>query len=584
MNRKLKCFISLALFTGSLIFPVSVLSANKHFPATPVSPKNYEDLAGINPVTDCSALQQTDLTSIAGEGSQVLKATLDENRKVCIVTGRLAPQIGFEVRLPTENWRQRSLQIGCGGLCGRISDEIGAADGCPHITDGSFVTSATDMGHTVADGSFGKDSRLRTDFAYRSVHLTAQATRALITAFYGQNARYSYFTGCSDGGREALMAAQRYPDDFDGIIAGAAAMNFQTQNGVYHPWLAQINTDNDGNHILLADKLTLIHKAVVSQCDSLDGDKDGLISNPLSCSPDLQNLLCPSAQSDTSQCLTAQELDVLNKIYQGPKDPESGLSLLAGGPLPGAELAWKGIFIPESKKGPLFSTKIGQDANDVLFKKEDTPEKFDLRRIKFDASYFDKLSKLHRFYDSTNPDLHAFYQRGGKLILWHGLADQHISPLNTINYHLAVQKTMGKTVTSQFERLYLLPGVYHCGGGEGPDSIDLLSPVMAWVEKNIPPHEILTVQRNNNEAGTFGQPTSLIVGNKSQSSEHEGKESSVVQVRPVYPYPEVAVYNGHGDRNIPENYHPVIFDKMDNLTQWLGDKFFSPYEFLNSSD
>ncbi|EOV48837.1 tannase/feruloyl esterase family alpha/beta hydrolase [Escherichia marmotae] len=584
MNRKLNCFISLALFTGSLIFPVSVLSANQHFPVTPVSPKNYEDLPGITPVTDCSTLQQTDLTSIAGEGSQVLKATLDEKRKVCIVTGRLAPQIGFEVRLPTENWRQRSLQIGCGGLCGRISDEVGAADGCTHITDGSFVTSATDMGHTVADGSFGKDSRLRTDFAYRSVHLTAQATKALITAFYGQNARYSYFTGCSDGGREALMAAQRYPDDFDGIIAGAAAMNFQTQNGIYHPWLAQINTDNDGNHILLADKLTLIHKAVVSQCDALDGDKDGLISNPLSCSPDLQNLLCSSAQSDTSQCLTAQELDVLNKIYQGPKDPQSGLSLLAGGPLPGSELAWEGIFIPESKKGSLFSTKIGQDANDVLFKKEDTPEKFELRRIKFDASYFDKLSKLHRFYDSTNPDLHAFYQRGGKLILWHGLADQHISPLNTINYHLAVQKTMGKTVTSQFERLYLLPGVYHCGGGEGPDSIDLLSPVMAWVEKNIPPHEILTVQRNNNDAGTFGQPTSLIVGKESQSSEHEGKEPSVMQVRPVYPYPEIAVYNGHGDRNIPENYHPVIFNKMDNLTQWLGDKFFSPYQFLNSSD
>lgn len=572
--------ISVILSAAGGLWSASVLAAE-----TQPSSAEPAPLSAVMPVMSCSALMKTDLTAIGGTGSRVTSASeiTDHGVQVCQVAGVLAPQIQFQASLPMTHWQQRFLQIGCGGLCGQIPREIGAANGCAQINDGSFVTSSTDMGHQGSDGAFGHDQQLRADFAYRGVHLTSVATKALIKAFYGQDARFSYFSGCSDGGREAVMEAQRYPTDFNGIIAGAPAMNFLTQNGVNHPWLAQSNTGPDGKPILLENKLALIHKAVLAQCDALDGDPDQLISNPMACHPKLKSLLCKPGSTATGNCLTAQELAVVDKVYRGPVDPKSGKPLLAGGPLPGSELAWAGIFVPAASSDMLFSKKIGEDANDVLFTHADTPARFDLQGLKFDAAYFAKLSKLHAFYDATNPDLTAFYQHQGKLILWHGLADQHISPMNTINYHLAVQKTMGEQKMSAFERLYLIPGMYHCSGGEGPNQLDLLTPMMAWVEQGQAPQAVLAKKYEQQTANGFGQPTAMkkAAADSKLPKKPDMVNGKLLETRPVYPFPAIAVYRGHGDKTQASSYHAVMPKHKLGMTDWLGRDFYTPYTFLN---
>ncbi|EGH44764.1 feruloyl esterase, partial [Pseudomonas syringae pv. pisi str. 1704B] len=325
---------------------------------------------------------------------------------------------------------------------------------------------STDMGHQAADEHFGDDPQKRADFAHRGVHLTALASKKLIAAFYGRKAQYAYFSGCSDGGREALIEAQRYPDDFGGIIAGAPALNFQVQKTLYHGWMARSNRGADGKPILLASRLPLLHKAVLEQCDLLDGQIDGLIADPRICHFDPAALQC-KASADPTTCLSAEEVATVRRFYEGPKDPVSGERLTLGGPQPGSELAWAGVFVPISADQTVYSEKAALEAiRNVVFEKN-PPAGFDLNALDFDKKTFDQLRPLHALYDATNPDLSPFASRGGKLILWHGWADPNVSPLNTLAYHEGLEAEMGKTRTEAFSRLYMLPGVYHCGGGGG---------------------------------------------------------------------------------------------------------------------
>ena len=315
----------------------------------------------VRPTTTCAALATVDLSTIGGAGSKVTTAMETTNaagQPVCAVEGTLAPAITFAVQLPTEHWTQRYLQIGCGGLCGSMGGSVGAADGCAPLNAGGFVLAATDMGHQDQDGTFGKDPAKRADFAHRAQHVTAVAAKALIQAFYGQPQRYAYFSGCSDGGREALIEAQRYPEDFNGIIAGAGALNFIVQNAVFHAWQARANVGADGKPVLLAARLPLLHAAVITACDALDGLEDGLISNPLVCRFDPAILQCPAAANDTSACLTAAEIAVVRKLYDGPRDAATGTSLTPGGPQYGSELAWAGVYVPEAADGAIFSEKV----------------------------------------------------------------------------------------------------------------------------------------------------------------------------------------------------------------------------------
>ncbi len=523
------------------------------------------DLPVVLPRASCASLAGVDLTAIGGTGSRVASAVAAsgaEGHAVCAVTGTLAPAITFRIELPTRSWTQRYLQTGCGGLCGRLGIDIGAADGCPTVAAGGFAVASTDMGHEGRDGSFGRNPQARADFAYRGVHLTALAARALTRAFYGQPARYRYFSGCSDGGREALVEAQRFPGDFDGIVAGAPAMNFVVQNSLYHSWQARANTGPDGKAILTASRLPLLHAAVVAACDGLDGRVDGLIATPGRCRFDPLTLVCRPGEAP-ARCLTPVEAMVARRFYDGPRDPVSGERLTQGGPQYGSELEWAGVYVPPAPDAPIFSALIARDSMATLIFPDGKP--VTVGDVTFDRATFDRLQARHTLFDATDPDLAAFAEHGGKLILFHGWADPHISPLNTIAYHQAVLRQLGAARTAGFERLYLMPGMSHCSGGEGPSAFDLLTPVMAWVERGIAPQAILTRSQTQSR---FGQPPSL--------SAPAGGASAPRRSRPVYPYPFIAAYRGSGNPDDAGSWSqgeavPVA------VPTWAGSGFYAPY-------
>ncbi|RMV78624.1 Tannase [Pseudomonas caricapapayae] len=535
---------------------------------------NIARLAVVKPVGACSALADVDLNDIGGQGSRVLTASESsrDGVAVCAVEGRLAPEIGFRLELPTAAWQQRYLQVGCGGLCGNINSTVRAADGCTPLYTGAFAVASTDMGHRAADNHFGDDPQKRADFAHRGVHLTALASKKLIMAFYGRKAEYAYFSGCSDGGREALIEAQRYPEDFDGIIAGAPALNFQVQKTLYHGWMARSNRGSDGKPILLASRLPLLHKAVLDQCDVLDGQIDGLIADPRICHFDPAVLQC-KASADNANCLSAEEVATVRRFYEGPKDAVSGARLTMGGPQPGSELAWAGVFVPVSADQTVYSETAAREAiGNVVFEKNPGAD-FDLNALNFDKKTFDQLRPLHTLYDATNPDLSRFASRGGKLILWHGWSDPNISPLNTLAYHEAVEAQMGKSRTEAFSRLYMLPGVYHCGGGEGPSLIDLLTPIMTWVEKSQAPDAIVTRQAGPEKAGNRQRPLREALP-ASMVKENVGNRG---RTRMVFPYPFMAEYDHKGYSKNANSYQRAQPLTTDKTPQWMGSDFFRPY-------
>ncbi|MCG7389860.1 tannase/feruloyl esterase family alpha/beta hydrolase [Pantoea sp. ACRSB] len=547
------------------------------------------DLAMLKPAVSCDSLKSADLTDIGGKGSRVDSAAAIKmnNAQWCQVEGTLAPEISFRLLLPTDNWNQRYMQTGCGGLCGSITLQPGAAAGCAPLNSNGFAVAATNMGHREDEADWGNDPRKRSDFAWRGQHLTALAAKKLIAAFYHKPAAYAYFNGCSDGGREALTEAQRFPHDFNGIIAGAAAMNFQVQNAMYHAWQVVSNRDKEGNALLTAKDLPLIHQAVLSQCDALDGQKDGLIAAPEACYPNLETLRCKADQQD-GKCLSSAQLTALKKLYDGPRD-ETGRKLIVGGPQYGSELAWQGVFIPEEKSQPVMSSMIALSSlRYVNFVTNPSPS-FTLSEVKFDSKTFTELSKLHNLYDATNPDLRAFAKAGGKLIVWHGWADPHISPLNSIAYHNALGKEMGTSQRQAFERLYLLPGVYHCSNGEGPSLVDFLTPMMNWVEAGKAPDAVTTWQALPQQKNSFGQPVGAggkppAKGGPAPGAKMERADMQLETIpasaasRPVYPYPRYAVWDGKGDVKQASSYVPKTLPAINTHYDWAGTDFYQPYQ------
>jgi hypothetical protein len=613
-----------ALSSGLLWVGLSAALSSPAFAAQATAPASGSGLAVVPATASCESLARVDLADIGGAGSRVT-ATREQTKggiTTCTVTGVLAPAIGFQVALPTQGWTQRLMQVGCGGLCGRVSMNAGAADGCEPLADGQFVIAGTDMGHEGMDSAFGRDPQQRVDFAYRGVHLTAVAAKRLVKAFYGRKEAFAYFNGCSDGGREALMEAQRFPEDFDGIIAGAAAMNFQVQNSLYHAWQVRANTGADGKPILLAGRLALLHRAVLAQCDAADGQVDGLVSDPQACHFDPVVLQCAKAENrDDASCLSAAEVGAARRLYDGPRDPATGRRLTAGGPQPGSELAWAGVFISPSADRDPMSVMISLGVLRDLAFETAPPAGFKLADLKFDAATFDLLRPRHALYDATNPDLGAFAARGGKLIIWHGWSDPHISPLNSISYHEALRRQLGDARVAAFERLYLLPGVWHCSGGEGPSALDLLTPMMAWVEQGVAPEVVVARQPSARErrsgfgqvdgkpqgdgppgappggpgmpdggprGGAGGPPPGAGLAGSAPPMMHDGppmgpmgmasaKADPRAALRPLYPYPYRAAWDGHGDAADPASYKPVLLTPPTALFDWLGADFYTPY-------
>lgn len=444
----------------------------------------------------------------------------------CRVIGVSRPtadsQIGFELWIPEgAAWNGRYLQIGNGGFAG----SIGYASMVRGVM-GGYATAGTDDGHQSAIGTdaawaMGHPEKV-VDFGYRALKETTDAAKALLTAYEGKPPRYSYFNGCSDGGREALMEAQRYPADFDGIVAGDPAndwVRLLSASG----WNYQALNKNPASFIPAA-KLKALDAASRAQC----GDAEGVIENPLVCRFDPSKLLCAGAETD--ECLTAPQVDALKRIYFGAHNPRTGERIMWGFD-PGGEsgpLGWRPWIIggAPGPAGHALQYEFGRNFFQYVVKAD---SKFDLLDLNFDTDVADARARFEKTFSSLDPDLSAFKRRGGKLIQYHGWADPAIPPRSSIAYYDTVQGKMGST--ADFYRLFMVPGMLHCAAGPGPNQFDHQGVISAWVEKGEAPDRILATKR----AG-------------------DSPSGAVQFSRPLCPHPAVAVWDGKGDRAKAESW------------------------------
>ena len=455
----------------------------------------------------------------------------------CRVAGLLRPttdsEIRFEVWLPEQGWNGRYLGVGNGGFAGAI----GYQQFTGYLKRG-FAVAGSDAGHqaesTDASWAYGHPEKVK-DFGWRAVHLTAVRARQIITAYYGKPEQKAYFDACSDGGREALMEAQRFPEDYDGILAGAPANAWSTMLAAGAAGMQ--NLIGDPRSYISDKKLPAIQKAALDACDALDGVKDGIISNPAQCHFDPAVRLCKTG--DGLDCLTQPQIDALRKLYEGARDSKG--KLVFPGFTMGDETAWKPWVVGEDPGGSLFSQFVQNNFRYVVT----GDPKWNVLTANFDETLRQSNEKSAADLDSTNPDLSQFAGRGGKLILYHGWNDPANSPWNTIAYYKEVQKAMGAEKADSFTRLYMIPGMEHCAGGPGPSAFGqfgmgtanrpangLFDSLQDWVEKGSPADDVVATKYAQGAGGAM----------------------KAVMTRPLCAYPAVAKYKGSGDSNDAANF------------------------------
>lgn len=429
----------------------------------------------------------------------------------CRVTATLTPssdsEIKIEVWMPTSGWNGKLQSVGNGGWAGVISYGALAT-----ALTGGYASASTDTGHTSNGGSFalGHPEKM-TDFAYRSVHVMTVAAKEIIAAFYGRGPDISYWNGCSTGGRQGLTEAQRYPSDYNAIIAGAPANN-RIHLYVWSVSVAQTVHKNEANYIP-PSKYPMIHKAVLDACDSLDGLKDGLIGDPRLCHFDPKVLACKGG--DQPSCLTAPQVETAQRIYSAAKDPRTGQEIYPGLE-PGSELGWA------IHAGPQPSSYAIDGFRYVTFKNPD----WDYRTLNLDSDVAFAENVDNGATSAMDPNLKEFFGHGGKLLMYHGWSDPNIAPLNSINYYQSVLKTIGVAADNSI-RLFLFPGMGHCGGGEGPNTFDAMGTLTQWFEKGQAPGEVIATHRANGVAD---------------------------RTRPICAYPQIARYKGGGSIDDAANF------------------------------
>ena len=492
----------------------------------------------------------------AATGAPGMPAPAGNLPEHCVVKAVATPtsdsEIGFEIWLPAAaKWNGKYEQWGNGGWAGSILPAY-LADGVSR----GYAVAATDDGHkgipTDASWVIGHPEKL-VDFAYRAVHLTSVYARAIVEAFYGKEAHRGYFVGCSDGGREALMEAQRFPEDFDGIIAGAPANNWSGLMAAM-AWDEQAILTTPESAIPPA-KLPAIQKAALDACDALDSVKDGLIEDPRACHFNPDVLACKQG-TDTSDCLTAPQLSALKKVYSGPRDPRYGKQIYTG-LAPGTENGNGGWSVWVTSPKPESATQF-KFANSGFGQSVYEQPAWDFRTLTFTDELDFAYHKNGWILDATSPDLRSFRDHHGKLIQYHGWGDAAISPYNSIAYYVSVEDFMTKypdpradasRPVSDFYRLFMVPGMGHCALGAGPNHFgnplqatdptdperDVLAALDRWVETGAAPDHII------------GQGP--VPG-----------DSSKKLTRPLCPYPQVARYKGRGDPYDAANFACAIPD------------------------
>ena len=421
----------------------------------------------------------------------------------CRVAAVIAPSadshIEVEFWMPAADWNNKFEAVGNGGFAGTISYAAMAAA----LREG-YATASTDTGHKGGSAVFAVDHPEKyIDFAWRAVHEMTVKAKSLVMVYYGKAALYSYWNGCSTGGRQGLKEAQRFPEDFDAILAGAPA-NYETH---LHAWTVEVGAAaiKGNENVLPASKMPILNRAVLASCDSLDHVKDGLLNDPRKCKFDPAVLLCNGAETEI--CLTADQVAAVKRIY-APAKFKNGQIIFPSFE-PGSELAWPNVV--SNLKPP----QIGIDT--FMYLTYADPQwdwhNFDLDR---DTPAADK--KDDGVINAIDPDLSRFKARNGKLLMYHGWNDTAIAPENSINYHTSVLKKMGSKQDDWF-RLFMVPGMQHCGGGPGPNQFNGMAALERWREAGTPPDVLVA---------------SHVTG------------STVDMSRPLCPYPQVAVHKGTG--------------------------------------
>lgn len=429
-----------------------------------------------------------------------------EKVSFCRVAGTIGRAMKFEIWLP-EDWNGRFMAQGNAGYTGGIN--------YPHMRDAldrGFATASSDLGHESKDMNdvtwmHGHNQDL-INFGYRAHHLLAERAKQIIQAYYLKSARYNYFNGCSSGGWQGLTEAQKFPDDYDGIIAGAPAHDFvrlqakpilQAQMRMSHP---------EGD--LTQEQSQALAAAAIAKCDPEDGVTDGLISHPLSCDFDPKELQCPARGEKPDNCLSEAQVTRARSLY-GEQSTEKGLRLYPGPAY--------GVPVQASNPRPVAETGLVR----ALDSKPDWDEKtFDPDKDipQLESVFASDMSAM-------NPDLRIYYSNGGKIIVYQGWMDPGISPYHALQYRQMVEQKLGSGITNSFYRVFMVPGMGHCGGGPGPDQFDMITAMQNWVEDGKAPERIVA---------------------------SKVKDGKVTRSRPLCAFPKIPVYNGTGSTDSAQNF------------------------------
>jgi hypothetical protein len=443
----------------------------------------------------------------------------------CRVVGVIGIEINFELLLP-DQWNGRFVMGGGGGFVGEVqNNERG------RVHEG-YATVGTDTGHKgsgiKADWAYNNLER-QVNFGHLAVHRTAEVAKAILYHFYGTDSAYSYFLGCSRGGGQAMMEAQRYPDDFDGIVAGAPAFTWPAvgaefiQNMQYlYPISGKLSEP-----VVTRDNLKLLQQLILDQCDEMDGIGDGILNDPRECSFDLDFLpVCPD-DHPSEDCFTRIQIEAIRAIYAGPASIQG--EIYPGFPFGGENELWgwyNWITGPFTGSGNMNFPSLQFGFGTEIFKYlvfNDT----DWDYLKYDFTNFEKDTQLTASnLNAAATDYKKFRDLGGKMIIYHGWSDAALSALSTIEHYESVLEM--DPSADAYLRLFLLPGVLHCGGGPGPDYTDWLKIIRNWVENGKAPDRIIMSKITNGET---------------------------VKTRPVFPYPRKAIYDGKGNPDVESSFH-----------------------------
>lgn len=452
--------------------------------------------------------------------TSTLVAAQGERPEHCHIVGQVAPEVRFHVSLPTK-WNGRLYMFGNGGYAGESLDAQGRAGFRDRALAAGFAVTNTNTGHDAAReplASFATNPQKLIDYAYRAVHVTAMTAKEIARSYYGTAASRSYFDGCSTGGRQGLISAQRFPHDFDGIIVGAPVLDF-TGTMMHYALMQQAMR----NAPALANKFELLAARYYGKCDKVDGIADGIVDDPRRCpfDPATDVPLCTAVNATANDCLTEAEMAAMKAVYSPVV--VNGATVFPGF-TPGAEALMPSASGPTAGWHGWIATKpglppsLGERFVETFFKYMVTPGREQDYKAFDPAKDVAQLRQIGALLNATDPDLSAFHARGGKILLYHGWAEPALSPLMSIKYFEDVQKTMGAK-TDDVLRMFMMPGVFHCGGGPGPDAFDRMTPLVDWVERGVAPSRIVV---------------SKLEGN------------AVKRTRALCPYPQVAKYKGAG--------------------------------------